>query len=149
MKFVSFAIAITPLIGAFSVLPAYSRRAGRALFMQDFSIKDTKKEIGAKMDKSIEAIQNQFNSLRAGQANPAMLDRVQVDYYGSYTPLNHVARVSTQGASMLLVEPYEKSILKDCEKAIITAELNLNPVNDGSGCVACQSFFGSLYWHFN
>ena len=108
----------------------------RELLMQkEFSFKDMKKSTEDKMKKSLDALQQQFASLRAGGANPTMLDRVSVDYFGSMTPLNQVARVAAQGAQQLVVEPFDKSLLKDIEKAIIMADLNLNPTNDGSGVI--------------
>lgn len=112
------------------------RSLPRELAMQkEFSFKDMRKTTEDKMKKSLDALQLQFSSLRAGGANPTMLDRVNVDYFGSMTPLNQVARVSAQGSQQLVVEPFDKSLLKDIEKAIITADLNLNPTNDGSGVI--------------
>ncbi|RYG94302.1 ribosome recycling factor [archaeon] len=84
------------------------------------------------MTKSIDAVQQQFNTIRAAGANPAMLDRVSVLYYGTPTPLNQVARVSSSGAQQLVVDPFEKGMLKDIEKSILEADLNISPVNDGS-----------------
>ena len=112
------------------------RSLPRELAMQkEFSFKDMRKTTEDKMKKSLDALQLQFSSLRAGGANPTMLDRVNVDYFGSMTPLNQVARVSAQGSQQLVVEPFDKSLLKEIEKAIITADLNLNPTNDGSGVI--------------
>eukprot|EP00607_Mallomonas_marina_P005528 CAMPEP_0182427914 /NCGR_PEP_ID=MMETSP1167-20130531/20817_1 /TAXON_ID=2988 /ORGANISM="Mallomonas Sp, Strain CCMP3275" /LENGTH=190 /DNA_ID=CAMNT_0024610497 /DNA_START=214 /DNA_END=784 /DNA_ORIENTATION=+ len=101
----------------------------------EFKFKPFKKELEEKMGKSIESIQSQLNTLRAGQANPAILDRVMVDYFGSMTPLNQVARIGTSGAQQIVVEPFDKSLIPVIDKAIMMAELNLNPTNDGSGVI--------------
>lgn len=98
----------------------------------EFNWKQNKKSVEDKMSKSIDSIQLQFNTLRAGGANPAILDRVFVDYFGSQTPLNQVARVGSSGSQQLVIEPFDKSALKDIEKAIATSGLNLTPNNDGS-----------------
>lgn len=100
-----------------------------------FEYKSFKKGVEEKMVKSIESIQSQFNSLRAGGANPAILDRVMVDYYGTLTPLNQLARVGSSGAQQLVVEPFDKTLVPIIDKAIKIADLNLNPINDGSGMI--------------
>ena len=103
-----------------------------ALYMaDDFNFKDYKKGISEKMDKSIESMQNQFNTIRAGQANTGMLDRIFVDYFGSPTPLNQLARIATSGSQQITIEPFDKSTAKEIEKAIATSDLNLTPTNDG------------------
>ena len=101
--------------------------------MAEFDWKSFKKGTEEKMQKSVENIQNQMNTLRASGASPTMLDRVFVDYFGTPTPLSQVARVGTSGSQQLVIEPFDKSIIKEIEKAISTAELNLTPTNDGSG----------------
>lgn len=88
-----------------------------------------------KMSKSVDTIISQFGTLRASGANPAILDRVMVEYYGSMTPLNQVARVGASGSQQLIVEPFDKTLLKEIEKAITMAELNLTPTNDGTGMI--------------
>ena len=101
----------------------------------EFDWKVFKKSTEEKMSKSLENIQTQMNTLRAGGASPAMLDRVFVDQYGTPTPLGQVARVATSGAQQLVVEPFDKSLVKEIEKAISTSDLNLTPTNDGSGVI--------------
>ena len=118
-----------------SSFPRSHRLTSVLLMQKEFSFKDMRKSTEDKMKKSLDALQQQFGSLRAGGANPTMLDRVSVDYFGSMTPLNQVARVAAQGSQQLVVEPFDKSLLKDIEKAIIMADLNLNPTNDGSGVI--------------
>lgn len=84
-----------------------------------------------KMKKSVDALRVDLASLRAGRATPALLDKVMVDYYGTPTPVNQVAKVSVPEPRMILVTPWEKSMLKAIEKAIQMSDLGLNPNNDG------------------
>lgn len=85
-----------------------------------------------KMGKTIHALQNDFASIRAGRASASVLDRVMVDYYGVPTPVNQMANVSVPEPRMLTIQPYDKSTLKDIERAILASDLGLNPQNDGS-----------------
>lgn len=88
-------------------------------------------EFEAKMKKTTEILSEQFASVRAGKANPAVLDRITVDYYGSPTPIQQVASVSTPDARSLLIQPWDGSVLKAIEKAILASDLGINPQNDG------------------
>lgn len=90
------------------------------------------KKLSDKMDKSIVALKNEFASVRTGQANASLLDRVFVEYYGSRTPVTQVASVTVPEARMLVVQPWDKTILKDIEKAILQSDLGLVPMNDGN-----------------
>lgn len=83
------------------------------------------------MDKSISHLEKNLLKIRAGRANPSMLDTVRVDYYGSQTPLNQVANVSTPDARTISVQPWEKSMIPEIEKAILNSDLGLNPQNNG------------------
>ncbi len=85
-----------------------------------------------KMNKSYDALQNEYSSIRAGRANPHVLDKLRVDYYGSPTPLQQVGNISVPEPRMLLIQPWDKSLIKPIEKAILTSDLGLNPNNDGS-----------------
>lgn len=85
-----------------------------------------------KMGKSVNALLNEYAGIRAGRANPAVLDKVTVDYYGVPTPVNQVAAVSVPEARTLLIQPWDKSTMKAIEKAILTSDIGLNPQNDGS-----------------
>lgn len=85
-----------------------------------------------KMDKSIQALRNEFVSIRTGQATPSLLDRVFVDYYGAKTPVTQVASVTVPEAKLLVIQPWDKSLLKDIEKAINMSDLALVPMNDGN-----------------
>lgn len=85
-----------------------------------------------KMNKIVAALENEYTAIRAGRANPAVLGKVTVDYYGAPTPVNQLASVSVPEPRTLLIQPYDKSALKDIEKAILTSDVGLNPQNDGS-----------------
>ena len=85
-----------------------------------------------KMEKTINALLNEYAAIRAGRANPAVLDRIQVEYYGVPTPINQVAAVSVPEPRTILIAPWDKNSLRDIEKAILTSDLGLNPQNDGS-----------------
>jgi ribosome recycling factor len=89
-------------------------------------------EAQAQMDRSLEALRREFNSVRTGKASPALLDTVRVDAYGSKMPLNQVASVSTPEPRMLIVQAWDKALMGDIEKAIRNSELGLNPSNDGN-----------------
>lgn len=83
------------------------------------------------MDKSIDHLRSELNTLRAGRASPSMLETVRVDYYGSQTPLNQMASISAPQADLLVIQPWDKSSLPLIERAIMEANLGLNPNNDG------------------
>ncbi|WP_077615108.1 ribosome recycling factor [Caenibacillus caldisaponilyticus] len=90
------------------------------------------KDAESRMSKAIDALRNELATIRAGRANPALLDRVTVDYYGAETPLKQLAGITAPEARLLVVQPYDKSILNEIEKAILKADLGLTPANDGS-----------------
>ena len=85
-----------------------------------------------RMQKSAESAQHEFSTVRTGRASPALLDRVVVDYYGAPTPLNQLATIAAPEARLLSVQPYDKSSIKQIEKAIIESDVGLNPSNDGN-----------------
>ena len=89
------------------------------------------KEFEKKMKKTCDALEAQFATIRAGRANAAVLDQITVDYYGSPTPINQVASIATPDARSLLIQPWDGSILKGIEKAILTSDLGIHPQNDG------------------
>ena len=88
-------------------------------------------EFEAKMKKTTEVLSEQFAAVRAGKANPAVLDRITVDYYGSPTPIQQIASISTADARSLIIQPWDGSVLKGIEKAILASDLGINPQNDG------------------
>ena len=90
------------------------------------------KDLEVRMRKSIDAYKNELDTVRAGRANPNVLARVTVDYYGSPTPINQIGTVSTPDARTIVIQPWDSSTLKAIEKAIMTSELGINPSNDGS-----------------
>ncbi len=85
-----------------------------------------------KMEKSLNALSADLLTIRAGRANPHVLDKIRVDYYGSPTPIQQVANISIPEARMIVIQPWERSLIKEIEKAILTSELGINPSNDGS-----------------
>lgn len=89
------------------------------------------KQYEEKMNKSIESLQGEFANIRAGRANPHILDNIKVDYYGVPTPLQQVGNISVPEARTILIAPWEASILKDIEKAIMCSDIGITPNNDG------------------
>ncbi len=89
------------------------------------------KKTEEKMGKSIDALEREYKSIRAGRANVSVLDKVTVDYYGSPTPIQQMAAVSVPEARTLVIQPWDASTLKEIEKAILTSEIGINPQNDG------------------
>lgn len=84
-----------------------------------------------KMSKALDSMKDEFTTIRAGRANPHILDKLRVDYYGSMTPLQQVANISVPEARMIQIQPWESSLIKEIEKAILTSDLGLTPNNDG------------------
>ncbi|MEE0776160.1 MAG: ribosome recycling factor [Bacillota bacterium] len=95
-------------------------------------IKEYLAEAEERMNKSAEALKREFATLRAGRATPALLDKIQVDYYGAMTPLNQMANISAPESRMLMIQPWDKSAMKGIEKAILASDLGLTPTNDGT-----------------
>lgn len=85
-----------------------------------------------KMNKSLKALDKEFAAVRAGRANPAVLDKVQAEYWGTLTPISQMASVSVSEARILVIQPYDKSALKSIEKAIQASDIGINPTNDGN-----------------
>ncbi|WNF35429.1 ribosome recycling factor [Bacillaceae bacterium IKA-2] len=94
--------------------------------------KEVLKSTEDKMNKAIEALRRELSTLRAGRANPAILDKLQVDYYGAATPINQLASITVPEARLLLIQPYDKSTLSDIDRAIQKSDLGLSPTNDGT-----------------
>ena len=94
-------------------------------------MKDVLKTAEEKMKKTLNVLDSDYKSIRAGRANPSVLDKVTVDYYGTETPVNQVAAVSVSEARVLVIQPWDASMLKALEKAIQTSDLGSNPTNDG------------------
>tara|TARA_B100000287_G_scaffold240487_1_gene226079 strand:- start:3347 stop:3907 length:561 start_codon:yes stop_codon:yes gene_type:complete len=97
----------------------------------DLILEDTKE----RMEKSIHFLMSELKKIRAGKATPSMLDSVMVDYYGSPTPILQVASITTPDSRTLFVKPWEKTIIQDIEKAIVSSDLGLNPQNDGENVI--------------
>ena len=99
--------------------------------MSEF-IDELLKDAGERMSKSVDSIRHEFGSVRTGRASPALLDRINVDYYGAQTPLKQLATLSAPEARLLTVQPYDKSSIKAIERAILESDIGLTPNNDGS-----------------
>lgn len=100
--------------------------------MQDVeTIRDALQTARQRMDKTIEDFQREIGHVRTGRASVTLLDGIRVDYYGSPTPLNQVSKLTTPDATLIVVQPFDPSLIVPIEKAIQTAELGLNPANDG------------------
>ena len=89
------------------------------------------KDFARRMDKALDHLNEEFGAVRAGRANPKVLDRITVEYYGSETPLNGVATISSPDARTLVIQPWDTKLLKDIAKAIQVSDLGINPQNDG------------------
>lgn len=88
-------------------------------------------EINEKMSKALEVLEQRLAEIRAGRANPAILNKVKIDYYGTPTPINQVAGISVPEARLIVIQPWDASILKEVERAILAADIGINPNNDG------------------
>ncbi len=89
------------------------------------------KNIEERMNKTISVYEEKLSEIRAGRANPAILNKVKIDYYGTQTPINQVAGVSVPEARLIVIQPWDVSVLKDIEKAILASDIGINPNNDG------------------
>ena len=85
------------------------------------------KDVADKMDKSLTALRNAFNKIRTGRANPALLDDIKVDYYGNLTPINQTSNISVEEGRSLVISPWDKNLIPEIEKAILSSDLGLNP----------------------
>ena len=84
-----------------------------------------------KLEKTVSVLREEFSNIRAGRANPHVLDKIQVDYYGAMTPINQVGNIAVADAKCLVISPWDTSLLKGIEKAILQSNIGLNPTNDG------------------
>ena len=85
-----------------------------------------------RMEKTIDAVREKFNTVRTGRASPKILDRINVEYYGTLTPLNTIANASTPDSQTIVIQPFDKTCINDIERAIMLSDLGLNPSNDGT-----------------
>lgn len=92
---------------------------------------DVKAKAEDKMEKSVASLKDDFNTIRTGRASSSLFDKIRVDYYGQKTPLNQVATISVPEARLVVIQPWEKNLLSEVEKAIQTSDLSVNPNNDG------------------
>ncbi len=98
---------------------------------EEFDFDEFMMEAEEGMENAIKALKNELQGIRAGRANPLLLEKVQVDYYGTLTPVNQVANVSVPEARMLVIAPWEKAMLAEIEKAILKSDIGITPNNDG------------------
>lgn len=91
-----------------------------------------KKNAEERMEKAISSLRRELATLRAGRANPALLDRVQVEYYGALTPVNQLANINTPDPRTMVIQPWDKSSISEIERAILKSDLGLTPANDGT-----------------
>ena len=96
------------------------------------TISDVMEQTNFKMNKTIELLRADLSTVRAGRATPSLLEKVFVDYYGTPTPVSQVASVTVPEPRIIVIQPWEKTLLKDIEKAIMKSDLGLNPNNDGT-----------------
>jgi ribosome recycling factor len=89
-------------------------------------------ELEERMNKTLSVLEENLSEIRAGRANPAILNKITVDYYGVPTPINQVAGISVPEARLIVIQPWDRSVLKEIEKAILASDIGLNPNNDGS-----------------
>lgn len=89
----------------------------------------------SKMEKTVESLKAEYSGIRAGRANPHILDKLRVDYYGAPTPIQQVANVTVPEARTLMIQPWEPSLIKEIEKAILNSDLGVNPNNDGKSVI--------------
>lgn len=94
-------------------------------------INTIKQDVEERMNKTIGVLRSDFQTIRTGKASPSLLDRIQVDYYGSPTPINQLANISTPEARMLVIQPWDKSAISAIEKAILKSDLGITPTSDG------------------
>lgn len=94
-------------------------------------VADAKKKAQEKMEKALQALQNELKKIRTGKAQVSMLDNIKVNYYGQSTPLSQVAAISTPDAKSFLISPWEASILKEIEQSIVKSDIGMSPMNDG------------------
>tara|TARA_A200000113_G_scaffold57173_1_gene48369 strand:- start:270 stop:824 length:555 start_codon:yes stop_codon:yes gene_type:complete len=88
-------------------------------------------EVTSRMDKSISSLRNAFNKIRTGRANPAILDDIYVDYYGNQTPLNQTSNISVEEGRSLVISPWDKNLIPEIEKAILSSDIGINPSTSG------------------
>lgn len=104
--------------------------------------KEDYKQFSEKMDRTISVLEEQFAAVRAGRANPAILDKITVEYYGTETPINQVGNITVPEARMLVFQPWDVTVLKAAEKAIQKSDIGINPNNDGK---TLKLVFSSAY----
>ena len=128
------AAAVASCANAFTTTPIVAMRTSSptSLFMSQEEMDLVSEDCAERMDKSMSNLLENLSTIRTGRANPNMLDRVEVDYYGAMTPISQMATISVPSSQQLQIAPFDKSSCKDIEKAIIYAGLGFTPTNDGN-----------------
>src|SRR5208337_3266142 len=103
----------------------------RALLEDSLMLNNIYTDVKQKMQKSMEGLQKEFKNFRSGKANPAMLDGIKIDYYGTPTPLNQVAKISVPENRLIVIQPFDKSVIGIIEKEIQKSDIGIHPQNDG------------------
>ena len=98
----------------------------------ELTVKDILDGVGQKMDRAVDALKRELSALRTGRATPALIENIQVDYYGTQTPLKHIASISTPDARAIMVQPWDKGSLREIEKSLMKSDMGFNPANDGN-----------------
>lgn len=125
-------IVCSPIVHSVKLHYSLPCRFARLLPVAELTQNDTAAVTESRMEKTLESVQSSFNTVRTGRPNPALLDRVTVNYYGAETPLNQLASISVSGTSSLVVEPYDKNAMSDIERGLLESDIGLTPNNDGS-----------------
>lgn len=131
MRIVPLLALVVACAEAFAPLPLQTRSALAPLFAYE-DVDDVELDGEDRMAKSVDSVKTNLMTIRTGRANANMLDRVQCDYYGVMTPLNQMATISVPSAQQLTIDPFDKSMTGDVEKALMESDLGLTPTNDGS-----------------
>mmetsp|Transcript_26547 Transcript_26547/g.71712 ORF Transcript_26547/g.71712 Transcript_26547/m.71712 type:complete len:231 (-) Transcript_26547:382-1074(-) len=127
----AFSGPVSPVRVRTSAFTCARPASASAVYMDAEKLKGIQKDVEERMTKTMQSLDISLQTIRTGRANPSMLDRVTVDYYGAPTALNQLASISVPTAQTLVVEPYDKAALKDVEKALSEADLGMSPNNDG------------------
>lgn len=124
-------LTIATLANAFVIPTPSFTRSPVALFLSE-DIEVIQMDAEDRMSKSVESVKQNLNTIRTGRASPAMLDRVQVDYYGAMTPISQMASISVPSSQQLTIDPFDKSMMGGIERALMESDLGLTPMNDGA-----------------
>ncbi|VEU37004.1 unnamed protein product [Pseudo-nitzschia multistriata] len=132
LSFIYLMAAIASVTAFVPLQPMHSASRGMPSVFMAESVEEASMDAIDKMEKSIESVLQNMNTIRTGRASPAILDRVKADYYGVESPINQMATISVPSAQQLTVEPFDKSMLGEIERALMESDVGLTPMNDGN-----------------